>query len=88
MDKMKLIIDGSAPNCEAVKKVLEEKGLEVIIYESTFDFNDELLKQINELKAFESLYFKNPQSKKILKKQHLQDKEMIENKNQHRKVKF
>lgn len=67
MNKIKVIVDSSAPNYAEVKKVLEEKGMEVIVHESKIDFDSELLKQINELKAFESLYFKNPHSERFLK---------------------
>lgn len=66
MNKIKVIIDASAPNYLEVKKVLEDKGMEVIVHESKFDFDVELLKQIDELKSFESLYFKNPQSQQSL----------------------
>lgn len=68
-----VVVDASAPNCAAVKKALEEKGIKVIVHESKFDFDDEILKQINQLKAFESMYFKNPQSLKSAKNQILQD---------------
>lgn len=67
MNKIKVMIDASAPNYAEVKRVLEEKGMEVIVQESRIDFDEELLKQINELKAFESLYFKNPHSERFLK---------------------
>lgn len=67
MNKIKVIVDASAPNYADVKKVLEEKGMEVIVHESTINFDEELLKQINELKAYESLFFKNPSSNMFLK---------------------
>lgn len=67
MNKIKVIVDASAPNYADVKKVLEDKGMEVIVQESRFDFDDEIINQINQLKAFESLYFKNPHSERFLK---------------------
>ena len=67
MNKIKVIVDASAPNYAEVKKVLEEKGMEVIVQDSNINFDDELIRQINELKAFESLYFKNPHSERFLK---------------------
>lgn len=67
MNKIKVIVDASAPNYADVKKVLEDKGMEVIVQESKFDFDDEIINQINQLKAFESLYFKNPHSERFLK---------------------
>lgn len=70
----KVIVDASAPNCAAVKKALEDKGIKVVVHESKkFDFDDEIIKQINQLKAFESMYFKNPQSQKVAKPNILKD---------------
>lgn len=67
MNKIKVIVDSSAPNWAEVKKTLEEKGMEVIVQESKVNFDEELLRQINQLKAFEALYFKNPHSERFLK---------------------
>lgn len=73
MNKIKVVVDASAPNYADVKKVLEEKGMEVIVHQSTFDFDNEIIKQINQLKAFESMYFKNPQYQKALQDNLLND---------------
>lgn len=66
MSKIKVIVDSSAPNYQKVKKTLEDNGMEVILCESNDNFDDALLKQINELKEFESRYFKNPHLEKGL----------------------
>lgn len=67
MNKIKVVVDSSAPNYADVKKALEAKGIEVVVHESSFDFDDELIKQINQLKTYEAMYFKNPQSQKSIK---------------------
>lgn len=73
MNKIKVMVDSSAPNYQKVKKTLEDNGMEVILCESNDNFDDAILKQINELKEFEDRYFKNPHLEKSLSNSVVED---------------